>query len=271
MTIKQLTFIILKMKLQFITILILAITIMSCKTGEKANKQTVITHNSQNSVDWTGTYRDTLPCADCEGILIEIILNSDHTFKMGTNYLGKSGEVFRSEGKFSWSKDGSTITLNGIDATKESNQYKVGENKLMKLDMNGKVVTGNLADKYVIQKQQNVLTGRYWKLVELRGKKIEKAGNSPKEAFLFINADGKSVYGNAGCNSVHGGIEIGEMTRIKFSKMATTMMACPDMEVEREFLQMLESVDNYNLIGDTLVLNKARMAPFARFENVFLK
>jgi heat shock protein HslJ len=61
------------------------------------------------------------------------------------------------------------------------------------------------------------------------------------------------------------------MNRIKFSKMAATMMACPDMEVEREFLQVLETADNYNLIGDTLVLNRARMAPLARFENVFLK
>ena len=259
------------MKQHFITILVLAFATLSCKTGGQINKQAMNTHTSQNSLDWAGTYRDTLPCADCEGMLTEIVLNSDLTYKIGTSYLGKSGEVFRSEGKFSWSKDGNTITLNGIDATKESNQYKVGENKLIKLDMNGKVVTGNLADKYVIHKQRNIVTSRYWRLVELYGKKIDNAGNSPKEAFLFINSDGKSAYGNAGCNSVRGGVEIGEMNRIKFSKMAATLMACPDMETEREFLQMLETVDNYNLWGDTLVLNKARMAPLARFENVFLK
>jgi heat shock protein HslJ len=259
------------MKLQLLATLILMITVMSCKTGEKTTKTVGDGHNSQNSLDWAGTYRDTLPCADCEGILIEIVLKTDLTYESATKYLGKDGDISRSKGNFSWNKEGSTITLEGVDGTKESNQFKVGENKLQKLDMDGKVITGNLADKYVIQKQQNVLTGRYWRLVELRGKKIEKAGNSPKEAFLFINADSKSVYGNAGCNSVHGGIEIGEMNRIKFSKMAATMMACPDMEVEREFLQVLETADNYNLIGDTLVLNRARMAPLARFENVFLK
>lgn len=53
--------------------------------------------------------------------------------------------------------------------------------------------------------------------------------------------------------------------------MASTMMACPNMEEEREFLQVLESADNYNLVGDILELNKARMALLARFENVFLK
>jgi heat shock protein HslJ len=199
------------------------------------------------------------------------VLNSDLSFKIGTSYLDKNGEVFRSGGNFIWSKDGSTVTLNGVDATKESNQYKVGENKLIKLDMNGKVITGNLAEKYVIQKQQNVLTGRYWRLVELRGKKIEKAENQSKEAFLFFNTDGKSAHGNGGCNSINGGVELTEMNRIKFSRMASTMMACPHMEDEREFLQILESADNYNLTGDTLILNKARMAPLARFENVFLK
>ncbi|MGE0018547.1 MAG: copper resistance protein NlpE N-terminal domain-containing protein [Draconibacterium sp.] len=259
------------MKLQFLATLVLMIAVMSCKTREKTTKTVGDGHNSQNSLDWAGTYRDTLPCADCEGILIEIILKTDLTYESASKYLGKDGDIFRSNGKFSWSKDGSTITLEGVDATKESNQFKVAENKLLKLDMEGKVITGNLADKYIIQKQQNVLTGRYWRLVELRGKKIEKAGNSPKEAFLFINTDGKSIYGNAGCNSVHGGIEIGEMNRIKFLKMASTMMACPDMEAEREFLQVLETADNYNLIGDTLVLNRARMAPLARFENVFLR
>ncbi len=224
-----------------------------------------------NSLDWVGTYRDTLPCADCEGILTEIVLNSDLSYKLGTSYLGKNGEVFRSEGNFNWSKDGSTIILYGFDATKENNQFKVGENKLIKLDIDGKLITGNLAEKYVIHKQQNVLTGRYWRLVELRGKKIEKAENQPKEVFLFFNVDGKSVQGNGGCNSINGGVELTEMNRIKFSRMASTLMACPNMEEEREFLQVLESADNYNLVGDILELNKARMAPLARFENVFLK
>jgi heat shock protein HslJ len=258
------------MKLQLLN-LILLFAVISCKTSEKATSQSADTHNSQNSLDWAGTYRDTMPCADCEGILTEIVLNNDLSYKMGTSYLGKNGEVFQSKGKFSWNKNGSTITLNGIDATKESNQYKVGESKLIKLDMNGKVITGNLAEKYIIQKHQNVLTGRFWRLVELRGKKIEKVENQPKEAFLFFNTDGKSVRGNGGCNSIHGGVELTEINRIKFSKMASTMMACPNMEAEREFLQVLETADNYNLVGDTLFLNKARMAPLARFENVFLK
>jgi len=37
-------------------------------------------HNSQNSLDWQGTYKRVTPCADCEGIETKIILNSDYTY-----------------------------------------------------------------------------------------------------------------------------------------------------------------------------------------------
>ena len=34
-------------------------------------------HNSQNSLDWEGVYKGILPCADCDGIETEIVINSD--------------------------------------------------------------------------------------------------------------------------------------------------------------------------------------------------
>lgn len=38
------------------------------------------------------------------------------------------------------------------------------------------------------------------------------------------------------------------------------------MQLESDFLRVLEEADNYVITGDTLVLNKARMAPLARFK-----
>lgn len=43
------------------------------------------------------------------------------------------------------------------------------------------------------------------------------------------------------------------------------MMACPGVEGEERFLDVLTRADSYSLRGDTLVLNRARMAPLARF------
>ena len=40
------------------------------------------------------------------------------------------------------------------------------------------------------------------------------------------------------------------------------------MDVENAFHEALRTADNYSLDGDRLTLNRARMAPLARFEAV---
>jgi heat shock protein HslJ len=45
-------------------------------------------------------------------------------------------------------------------------------------------------------------------------------------------------------------------------------MACAGMEVERGLSAALDQADNYSVSGDDLSLNKARMAPVARFKAV---
>jgi heat shock protein HslJ len=62
------------------------------------------------------------------------------------------------------------------------------------------------------------------------------------------------------------------MNKIKFSKISATMMACMDAsvrETESQFFKVLEMADNYYVTGDTLQLNRARMAPLAKFEAVY--
>ena len=50
--------------------------------------------------------------------------------------------------------------------------------------------------------------------------------------------------------------------------MATTLKACPDMEIEAQLVKVLETVDNYSIKGGVLSLNRAKMASLARFEMV---
>ena len=54
--------------------------------------------------------------------------------------------------------------------------------------------------------------------------------------------------------------------RIAFSGIAATLRACPDMETESQFFEVLGMTDNYAIAGMRLSLHKARMAPLARFE-----
>jgi heat shock protein HslJ len=72
--------------------------------------------------------------------------------------------------------------------------------------------------------------------------------------------------GHGGCNGVGGTFEIKpDMMRIKFNQGMSTMIACDDLETERAFVDALLASDNYSVNGNTLTLNKARMAPLAKF------
>lgn len=109
-------------------------------------------HNAQNSLDYEGTYKGILPCADCEGIETEVILEAEGKFIKRTKYLAKEeSPVLEETGNYVWNEAGNQITLQGI--SNAPNQYFVGENQLFQLDMEGKRITGELAAKYVLIKQ----------------------------------------------------------------------------------------------------------------------
>ena len=123
-------------------------------TDSTAIDETVMTagdgHNSQNSLDYAGTYTGVLPCADCEGIQTEITLSGEGTYAKKMTYLGKGDNTsFERNGNYSWNSAGQQITLEG---QKAPNQYFVGENMLTQLDIKGQKIEGDLAAMYVLKK-----------------------------------------------------------------------------------------------------------------------
>jgi|AGTN01.2.fsa_nt_gi Uncharacterized lipoprotein NlpE involved in copper resistance len=223
-------------------------------------------HNSRNSLDWAGAYRGVLPCADCEGIETVVILADGGTYSTQSKYLGKGTEVFSEQGRFTWNEAGSTITLAG----RQPVQYFVGENRLTRLALDGSRITGDLAENYVLTKLTDDVTEKYWKLVELNGRPVPALGREPH---LILKAGDGRVNGFGGCNTFIGSYKLDPATsRISFGQVASTMMACASgMDVEHAFHEVLRTVDNYSLNGDSLTLNRARMAPLARFEAVYLR
>lgn len=223
--------------------------------------------NSRNALDWAGTYRGTLPCADCEGIATRIALNADGTYRHEATHLGKSKDPIVTEGAFSWESDGGRIVLTGLEGM---HRYRVGEEVLIMLDAEGNAITGELAERYRLPREAKApgniptsLEGPRWVLVELMGTAVDAKSN-PKEAFITFDAKEKRATGNAGCNSFFGGYSSDANGRLRFDKLGMTMMACMDPNREAEFTKALEQVDNYTLADSTLSLNKARMAPLMR-------
>ena len=70
-----------------------------------------------------------------------ISIGKDSNYTLTLNYLGKTGAgPIEKKGPFSWNTAGNSITLGGI--TDGANQYLVGENSLIQLDLNGERISG---------------------------------------------------------------------------------------------------------------------------------
>ncbi|MEC9486934.1 MAG: copper resistance protein NlpE [Prosthecochloris sp.] len=139
-----------------ITACLILMSLPSCgmKHGAMMTEQspatTPLQDTSRTSLDWNGTYRGILPCADCEGIETVITLHPDGTYRKTTTYLGRNQKVFIDEGTFTWNRGGSTVRLDGYDCGPR--HYRVGENHLLQLDMQQRIITGRLADAYRLDK-----------------------------------------------------------------------------------------------------------------------
>lgn len=249
----------------YIACVALALGIAGCTPATPPANGSTPGHNSQNSLDWAGTYRGTLPCADCQGIETAITLHPDGRFRSQSRYLGKDGPLVEDEGRFTWDSAGGTVTLTGTRTAR----FRVGENRLTALAQDGSVITGNLADHYVLAKLGEGPAERYWKLVELNGQPVPAMKRQP---YFILRSDGARVTGFGGCNNFTGSYTLDTAaSRINFGAIAMTRMACPSgMDVEKTFGDVLGVADNYSLNGDTLTLNRARMAPLARFEAAYV-
>lgn len=105
-------------------------------------------HTSQISLDWNGTYKATLPCADCPGIETVVSLFTDNTFKISSHYIDRE-VVVEDAGEIMWHDNGNQIHLKGKDTDL---QFRVIENGIIQLDTNGNEIEGSLKEFYTFQK-----------------------------------------------------------------------------------------------------------------------
>ncbi len=89
-----------------------------------------------------------------------------------------------------------------------------------------------------------------WMLETLNGEKVKLTDSTDKMFIQFEIAE-KRVNGRAACNRFFGNFELND-SKLKFSPMGATRMACPDLAKETEFFQMLDKVDSFNLKDNML-------------------
>jgi len=248
----------------------LILGVASCMTQKK---ESGVLASSQNYPGLEGVYTSVVPCADCEGIRTVLKLSEDGSYEMKQTYLGKGDEPFVTKnsdmsGKFSFDNDKGIVT---VGEGENQVKYLVGDKMLTMLDRQGNKIEGEHADMYVFAKVDADLVEKRWKLTELMGEKVETPQNG-KEAFIILHTEGARVNGNFGCNDFSGSYELKPGNRLYFNQLVGTQKMClSNMEIESAFKEALDRVDSYVINGDVLILNRARMAPLAKFEAVYLQ
>lgn len=240
-----------------VVMILFAFTLLSCNVkqiGTVTNPTPGDT--SQNSLDYDGIYRGTIPCADCEGIKATVYLMRNNTFKTVYEYLGRDVKPFETSGTFTWNEEGNTVTLKSAN---DATSYFVGENTLTQLDQDGKKMTGTLASKYILSKDNYRILHRKWKLIEIDGKSITSQ-SMKKEAYIqFSHIDNRySAY--AGCNTMSGTFATESNNRLKLGRGMSTLMACQDMTIEKELSKVLSTADRFQIDGNHLVLLKGEIS-----------
>ena len=90
-------------------------------------------------------------------------------------------------------------------------------------------------------------------MTRLGVKPVSVAAKQPEPHFVLDNKT-KRIAGSGGCNRFTGSYQqTGD--RLTFGKMAMTFMACSEeMEIERDFVGVLEQVRSWRILGDHLEL-----------------
>ena len=87
-----------------------------------------------------------------------------------------------------------------------------------------------------------------WNIVEVNGSAI----TLKESPYIGFDIEQGRVYGNAGCNNIMGSFQLNKEKAgsLELGQMASTMMAGPNMDTERNVLNALGQVKSYQPMGN---------------------
>lgn len=112
------------------------------------------------------------------------------------------------------------------------------------------MITGCCNCRAFQKKNRMPLVATEWQLIQLGEQNITPEADKFNITF---GADGR-ISGVGACNRLMGTYTTGEKNALKIGPLASTMMACPGLDREREFMQVVESATRYDMDGATLLL-----------------
>mgnify|MGYP001183667324 CR=1 FL=1 len=105
-----------------------------------------------------------------------------------------------------------------------------------------------------------------WALQSMKQKDLpESAKGKP---YIEIHVQEGKLMGNGGCNQLFGNIAFEGKNGFRVSNLGSTKMACPELNVESEFMQLLQAVQSYELRELSLFLLGADGEELLKFRKV---
>lgn len=103
-------------------------------------------------------------------------------------------------------------------------------------------------------KENLPLEGTQWKLTEMEGT-VNPVFSAETDTFhITFDAAKKMVYGAGACNRLFGPYELTGENGVDVENLAGTKMACPNLDLENRFAELLEASDSYRIDGDMMTL-----------------
>ncbi len=146
-----------------------------------------------------------------------------------------------------------------------------------RLDEDGKIVVTRFINAWPglsneRSRSDAALINTYWRIVSMRGEKVETINAKKEPHILLKEVDGQHrCSATVGCNQMAGGYTI-EGESMTFGMMATTLMACaPPLDaLERTLTKVLADTKRYVVKGQTLELYDQGGHSIALLEAVYL-
>lgn len=122
-----------------------------------------------------------------------------------------------------------------------------------------------------VEKSEEGITNKHWRLKTLKGQKVIMGKNQERESYITLTNQDNQFNGFGGCNIISGKYTLDEDDKISFSDIISTLRACVDGDnQESEFMKVLHEVDGYSIKGDELWLNIGRKKGVATFDAIFM-
>ncbi len=102
------------------------------------------------------------------------------------------------------------------------------------------------------------LFDKEWNLLEVNDKTVVLDTTFPKKPFLVFEQKNHQLHGNLGCNGFGTTFELKGTDEVILSPITATQMACPNLQIEQDFLEALENIKKYQISEGTLILKNSK-------------